>query len=174
MLKTSKNYFFLVEENCKVLDDKVYEIFIDTSKKTGIEALMWPRGSINKKLPFEEDPYIQYWSDFVSSFSMFTRNAVKRVGFMDEEMPANTWQDLEYAKRIGDVGLGTPFGIFAAPRGIDQYFEITKPKNEFKNLKQMDEALKHWEKKEGEDFPINIAKEKQAQQAENASITEMV
>ena len=156
MLASDKDYFFLVEDNCKVLDPKVYDIFIDVSKKTGIEALMWARGSINKKINFNDDPYIDYYSDFVSSFSMFTRNAVEKVGFMDEDMPKNTWQDLEYAKRIGDVGLSTPFGMFASPKDIDKYFEIDKPKDEFKNLKEMDTALRYWEAKSGADFPIEI------------------
>ena len=173
MLKTDKDYFFLIEENCKVLDTKIYDIFIDVSQKTGIETLMWPRGAVNKKLEFEEDPHIHYWSDFASSFAMFTRNIVEKVGFMDEDMPENTWQELEYAKRIGDAGLSTPFGIFAAPKNIDEYFEITKPKDEFKNLKQMDEALTYWEKKNFEDFPINIVKESQKFK-ENAPITEML
>jgi hypothetical protein len=172
-LTTDKDYFFLIEDNCKVLDNKVYQIFIDTSKKTGIEALMWARGSLNKRLPFGDDPHVDYWSDFVSSFSMFTRNVVEKAGFMDEKMPPNTWQDLEYAKRIGDMGLSSPFGVFAAPKDVDEYFSITKPKDEFKNLKQLDEALVYWEQKAGDEFPINIVKEKEKLQ-ENAPITEMI
>jgi hypothetical protein len=173
MLKSDKDYFFIVEDNCKVLDDKVYQIFIDTSKKTGIGALMWPRGSLNKKINFDDDPYIEYWTDFVSSFSMFTREAVEKAGLMDEVMPPNTWQDLEYAKRIGDMGLSTPFGMFAAPKDIDKYFEITKPKDEFNNIKQLDEALTYWEHKAGDEFPINIVKENEKLQ-ETAPIKEMI
>src|SRR4030042_576007 len=117
---------------------------------------MWARGDINKRIPFDEDRYIQYYSDFVSSFSMYTRKAVVAAGFFDEEMPKNTWQELEYVKRIGDVGLGTPFGIFAAPRGVDNYFQIANPKREYKNLEELDKALKYWESKNIEDFPIEI------------------
>ncbi len=159
MLQSDKDYFFLVEENCRVIDDKIYDIFIETSKKTGIEALMWANGTPNKRISFDEDASIEYFSDFSPSFVMFTRNAVESVGFMDEEMPANTWQDLEYAKRIGDLGLSTPFGMFASPRSIDRYFEITKPKDEFKNLVEMDKALRYWEAKSSEDFPIELKKE---------------
>lgn len=154
-LRSPYNYFFLVEENCKVLDDDVYDKFIEVSKATGIEALMWARGDVNKKLPFDDDRYIQYYTDFASAFSMFTRNAVETVGLMDEKMPPNTWQDIEYAKRIGDAGLSSPFGIFAAPRGVDNYFEIT-PNETYKNVAQLDEALKYWEAKDLEDFPIEI------------------
>lgn len=172
MLKTDKDYFFLVEDNCKVLDDQVYEKFIETSEATGIHALMWARGGINKRIGFDEDRYIQYYTDFVSSFSMFTRKAVEKVGFFDEKMPPNTWQELEYAKRIGDVELGTPFGLFAAPRGVDQYFEITTPKDEFKNLKQMEEALQYWESKDLEDFPIDVKRNKEVMRVQ--PITEMI
>jgi len=155
MLQSGEDFLFLVEENCKVLDPKIYDIFVATSHKTGIEALMWGRGSINKRLEFNDDPYIDYFTDFVSSFMLFTRNAVQKVGLFDEEMPSNTWQELEYAKRIGDAGLSTPFGMFASPKNVDQYFSITTPKNEFKNLDKMEEGLKYWEDKSDE-FPINI------------------
>ena len=159
-LKSDKKYIFLIEENCEVIDDSVYQKFIDTSDATGIEALMWSRGDVNKRLPFDDDKWIQYYQDFVSSFTMFTRKAVETVGFMDEEMPANTWQELEYAKRIGDKELSTPFGMFASPRGIDNCFKITKPLKEYKNIGQLDEALKYWESKQLEDFPIEIKSEK--------------
>ena len=168
-LKSPYNYFFLVEENCEVLDPSVYDKFIEVSDLTDINALMWARGGLNKMIPFEDDRYIQYWSDFVSSFSMYTRKAVETVGLMDDKMPPNTWQELEYAKRIGDAGLSTPFGMFASPRGVDSCFRITKPKEEFKNLKALDEALEYWENKQFEDFPIQIKRKPEAK-----PITEML
>lgn len=159
MLATDNRYFFLVEENCKVLDDKIYQIFIDTYEKTGIEALMWPRKEMNSQVNYHDDKYIDYWSDFVPSFIFLTRNAVEIVGFMDEKMPENTWQDIEYAKRIGDAGLSTPFGMFASPKNIDQYFDIGKPPEGYKNLEKMHEALLYWEGKDGDDFPIEVKDE---------------
>lgn len=161
-LKSDKKYIFLIEENCKVVDDSVYQKFIEASEATGIHALMWARQDVNKRLPFDDDKWIQYYADFVSSFSMFTKEAVETVGFMDEEMPPNTWQDLEYAKRVGDKELSTPFGMFAAPRGIDNCFKITKPEKEYKNIGELDAALKYWESKQLEDFPIEI-KNKEAE-----------
>lgn len=158
MLASDRDYFFLIEENCKVLDEKVYDKFIEASQKTGVEALMWARGAINNRLSFDDDPYINYYSDFASNFSMFTRNVVETVGYFDEKMPKNTWQELEYAKRIGDAGLSTPFGTFAGPKGVDSMLEVTQPKEEFKNLTEMDEALDYWQNKDIEGFPINMKK----------------
>lgn len=161
MLASDCDYFFLVEDNCKVKDVKIYNIFIEAYKKTGIEAMMWGKGSVNKRIEFDQDQYIEYYTDFSPAFVMFTRNAVEKAGFFDEEMPKNTWQDLEYAKRIGDLGLSSPFGQFVSPKNIDEYLEITKEKDEFKNLKEMDEALKYWEAKSGDDFPIEIKEAEQ-------------
>jgi GT2 family glycosyltransferase len=155
-LKSKKDYIFLIEDNCKILDDSIFDKFIEVSQKTGIEALMWAYGSENQRVNFNDDPYIEYFADFSTGFVMFTRNAVEKVGFMDEEMPENTWQDLEYAKRIGDMGLSTPFGMFASPKDINTYLKITKTKDEFKNLERMEDALKYWEAKDNEDFPIEI------------------
>jgi hypothetical protein len=160
MLKSDSDYFFLIEDNCKVKDTKVFQKFIDTSKATGIEALMWGKGGINRRIDFNEDPHIDYYTDFAPAFCMYTRNAVEKAGYFDEVMPHNTWQELEYAKRIGDKELSTPFGMFAAPKNIDGMLELTKEKNEFANVKQMDEALNYWEKKQLEDFPIEIKKKR--------------
>lgn len=166
-LKSSYDYFFLIESNCKVKDDSVYSKFIETSQKTGIEALMWGNGGINKKVDFNDDPYIYYYSDFATAFTFYTRNAIEKAGLLDEVMPANTWQELEHAKRIGDIGLSTIFGMNASPRGIDDMLEIIEPKDEFRNLKQMEEALRYWENKD-EEFPIVIKK------PENKKIMEMI
>lgn len=169
-LKTNKDYFFLVESNCKVYDDSVYDKFIKVSQATGIEALMWGEGGPNRKLDFNDDTYIYYYSDFPTAFVMYTRNAIEKAGFFDEKMPANTWQELEHTKRIGDAGLSTPFGQFAGPKDITE-LELIFKKDEFRNLKQMDEALTYWAKEGGADFPIEIRDKKQQ---ESKPVIEMI
>lgn len=156
MLASDKDYFFLVEDNCKVLDDKIYDIFIDISKKTGVECLNWARKDTNKKIDFDQDKYIEYYMDFPSSFVMFTRNSIETVGFFDESMPENTYQDMELAKRIGDAGLSTPFGKFASPKDIEQYFEITPAPEGYRNTSKLNDAMSYWEEKDGADFPIRL------------------
>jgi hypothetical protein len=168
-LKSGKDYFFLIESNCKVLDDRIFQKFIDVSKATGIEVLVWGEGGVNRRLPFDDDPYVNYYSDLTTAFVMYTRHAIEVVGLLDEQMPPNTWQELEHAKRIGDKELSTPFGMFAGPKDITE-LELVGEKNEFTNLKQMDEALKYWEDKDLEDFPIEIKRKPQTVQP----ITEML
>lgn len=156
-LKSPYDYFFLIEDNCKILDENIYNKFIDTCEKTGIQALMWGEGGLNKKLDFDDDPNIYYYSDFATAFTMYTRTSIEKVGLMDEVMPANTWQELEHSKKIGDAGLSTPFGMNASPKGVDGMLELTYNKMDFVNIKAMDEALTYWAEKEGEEFPIEIA-----------------
>jgi hypothetical protein len=170
-LKTDKNYFFLVEDNCEVLDPSIYEKFIQTSQKTGIEALMWGEGGENRRLPFDKDPYIDYYADFAPAFTMYTRNAIEKVGLFDEDMPPNTWQVLEHAKRIGDKELSSPFGTFASPKDITE-LKLTKNKDEFKDLSQMEKGLRYWEAKDDE-FPIDI-KGKKKEVMKTQPITEMI
>jgi hypothetical protein len=170
-VKSDFDYIFLIESNCKVLDESIYDKFINVSEKTGIEVLCWGEGGLNKRLPFDDDPYIDYYTDLASAFVMYTRHAIKEVGFLDEKMPPNTWQELEHAKRIGDKGLSTPFGMFASPKGITE-LKLTSNKDEFENLEQMEEALKYWESRDQEDFPIQI-KDKPKQIFSNQPITEM-
>jgi hypothetical protein len=169
-LKSPYNYFFLVEDNCQVSSSDIYEKFIEVSKVTGIEALMWGEGGVNKRLPFDEDPYIDYYTDFTTAFVMYTRHAIEKVGILDENMPPNTWQELEHAKRVGDNEMSTPFGMFASPKNITE-LKLISQKDEFKNLKQMEEALTYWENKDLEDFPIDI---KEKPQIKTEQITEMI
>lgn len=156
-IKSDKEYIFLIESNCEVLDESIFDKFINASEKTGIEVLCWGEGGLNKRLPFDDDPYIDYYSDLAPAFVMYTRHAIEEVGLMDEKMPPNTWQELEHAKRTGDKGFSTPFGMFASPKRIIE-LKLAFPKDEFKNMKAMEEALKYWETKDGEGFPIEVKK----------------
>ena len=45
-------------------------------------------------------------------------------------------------------------------------------KDEFKNLKQMEEALQYWESKDLEDFPIDVKRNKEVMRVQ--PITEMI
>lgn len=154
-IKSSKDYFFLIENNCKILDNDVFNLFIDTYQKTGISALMWGKATPNRKIDLLKDPYVEYYTDFSPTFMFFTREAVLKVGLMDEKMPTNTYQELEYAKRIGEKGLSTPFGLFASPKDIDKYFKLKFSRDEFVNRPQMDEALNYWEDKDSE-FTVTL------------------
>ena len=164
-LKSIYDHFFLVEDIIKVNDDNIYQRFIETHQKTGIHCLMWANAVPNKRVEFNEDKNIDYWSDFAPCFTYYTREAIEKVGLFDEEMPNNTWQDVEHAKRIGDVGLSTPFGMFASPK-IVFGLEVTDDRGKWINRLKMDEGLTYWENKGAEDFPIQVKREK--------PITEMI
>ncbi len=153
-LKSDKKYLFLIEENCKVLNEEIYQKFIDCYQKTGIHCLMWYGGSPNRQVEFYDDPNIDYWSDFSPAFAFYTREALEKAGLMDEKMPANTYQELEHAKRIGDLGLSTPFGMFASPKGTEKMLRVEG----FRRINNLEakKALDYWESKDEDEFPISV------------------
>jgi len=154
-LKSPYNHFFLVEDIVNVKNDSVYQKFIDTAERTGIECLMWAKAVPNKNIVFDDDKNIEYWADFAPCFVYYSRSSIEKVGLLDEEMPANTWQEIAHAKKIGDLGLSTPFGMFASPRNITE-LEVTDDRGKWINRGKIDEAITYWESKDSEDFPIQV------------------
>lgn len=158
-LNSPYNDFFLIESCVEIKNNTIFEKFIETNRKTGINCLMWPECIPNKQIEFREDPYINYWADFAPCFTYYTRESIKKVGLFDEDMPSNTWQEVEHAKRIGDAGLSTPFGMFASPKNIVG-LEVTEDRGKYINRVKMEEGLIYWENKDQEDFPIKVKKQK--------------
>lgn len=158
-LKSPYKHFFLIENCVKVENDLIFDKFIETSQKTGIHCLMWANAVPNKRVEFNEDKNIDYWSDFAPCFTYYTREAIEKVGLFDEKMPPNTWQEIEHAKRIGDAGLSTPFGMFASPKNMFG-LSVTEDRGKYQNKAKMEEGLVYWENKDQEDFPIKVQKKK--------------
>ena len=167
-VRSSKDAVFLVEDNCQIVNDGIYQKFIDCHQKTGIHALMWGKGTPNKRLEFDEDRNLEYWADFSPVFTFYTKEAIKKAGFFDEEMPPNTYQEMEHAKRIGDAELSTPFGMFASPQGIENMLSIESPRKI--NHAEAEKALIYWEEKDGNSVTLSMRDDLVKMQ----SITEMI
>lgn len=154
-LKSSHDHFFLVEDIVKVNDENIYQKFIDTAEKTGINCLMWANCIPNQRIDFNDDKNIEYWADFGPCFTYYSRKAIEKAGLFDENMPHNTLQEMYLAKTIGDLGLSTPFGMFASPKNVFG-LEMTDDRGKWLNKAMIDKALDYWESKDGEDFPIDV------------------
>lgn len=157
LLKQLKDYedIFLIEDCVDIIDDDVFEYFIDTRKKTGFECLMWGKAFPgNKKLKYD-DSLVEYYTDFATPFSYYTDKVIKTVGYMDEKMPPNTWEEYEHVKRIGDMGFAPPFGIFVSPKFASNYLEVNeKIKDKYSDIDpvKMKKGLEYWTKKDGDEF----------------------
>jgi GT2 family glycosyltransferase len=131
------DYIFLIEDDTVVLDNNVFDQYINTSKETGIQHFNYGPGSpFNRKQSVQFDLHNRHELDQDSTpapikvidygkgtkvslfhhvagmFSFFTRRVIDEVGYIDEEY-YNAWEHVDHTYRIIKSNLHPPFWYFA-------------------------------------------------------------
>lgn len=132
------DYIFIIEDDMIVLDDTVFEKYIQASKVSGIQHFNYGPGSpFNRKQTIsnfdlhnrhlldqhsEPNPklVIEYGNDIkvslfehtVAMFSFFTRKVLEEVGLIDENY-YNAWEHVDHTYCIIKAGYHPPFWWFA-------------------------------------------------------------
>lgn len=98
---TTEDYLFIIEDDIKVLDNDVFNRYIDVSNKYSI-----PHMNFNR--PVEEAGEVVYnfnkdvkVSERVHGcFQFFTRRCLEKVGLMNTNLCHNCWEHIEHTARI--------------------------------------------------------------------------
>ena len=131
------DYIFLLEDDMLILDNSVFEKYIEAHKASGIHHFNYGPGSpFNRKqniqfdlhnrheLDQHSDPnprkIIDYGNNVkvslfqhtVAMFSFFTREVLDVVGYIDEDF-YNAWEHVDHTYRIIKAGYHPPFWYFA-------------------------------------------------------------
>jgi GT2 family glycosyltransferase len=131
------DYIFLLEDDMLILDESVFQKYIEAYKKSGIHHFNYGPGSpFNRKqniqfdlhnrheLDQHSDPnprmIIDYGNDVkvslfehtVAMFSFFTRKVLTEVGYIDEDF-YNAWEHVDHTYRIIKAGYHPPFWYFS-------------------------------------------------------------
>jgi hypothetical protein len=153
-------YIFLVRDYVKVLDPTVYARFVLTSQKTGFECMgLASYEPSNQKIIYTRDSWVDYWQYPSSDFLFFTQNAIQKAGYLNENFPSDTWEDVEHIKRVGDLGLTAPFGYFVGIKNERRYLSVdieVKQKQTLESIKRHNEfkkATEYWQSLNVAGFP---------------------
>jgi len=139
------DYIFLLEDDMLILDNNVFEKYIEAYKASGIHHFNYGPGSpFNRKQNIQFDLHnrheldqhsepkprkvVDYGNDIkvslfehtVAMFSFFTREVLDEVGYIDEDF-YNAWEHVDHTYRIIKAGYHPPFWYFADLYGSHNY-----------------------------------------------------
>ena len=131
------DYIFIIEDDMLIKDQTVFKQYIEASKVSGIQHFNYGPGSpFNRKqkikdfdlhnrhlLSQDTDPNPKLILDYkickialyehtVAMFSFFTREIIKKVGYIDEQF-YNAWEHVDHTYCIIKAGYHPPFWWFA-------------------------------------------------------------
>ena len=132
------DYIFVLEDDMIVLDNLVFQQYIDACLASGIHHFNYGPGSpFNRKqkiknfdlhnrheleqhsepkprlvIDYGNDIKVSLFQHTVAMFSFFTRECIDEVGYFDERF-YNAWEHVEHTYRIIKAGLHPPFWYFA-------------------------------------------------------------
>lgn len=162
---------FLVEDDMEILREDVFQKYIDTGKKTGLEHLNFgfhgrlnkPNGKPNPEVKEINGEKIFINRNLVGSFSYYTRNCIEQTGYFDEKFH-NAFDHVDHTYRISLLGLTTPFWAFADIYKSYDYIkeQVTTADSVIRGTEatlQLLKAQEYFKEKHGE-YASNIKREK--------------
>jgi GT2 family glycosyltransferase len=124
LLDKGCDHIFLIEDDIYIKDPSVFEKYIETSKKTGIQHFNFSQhGMMNKAWPEAKLPNPRIIIDYdgvklplyphcVGAFSYYTRKCLETVGSMDERY-FNACEHVDHTYEIIKAGMHPPYWYFA-------------------------------------------------------------
>ena len=131
------DYIFILEDDMLILDNNVFNKYIEAHKASNIHHFNYGPGSpFNRKQNMEFDLHnrheldqhsepnprkiidygnnvkISLFQHTVAMFSFFTRKVIEEVGYIDEDF-YNAWEHVDHTYRIIKAGYHPPFWYFA-------------------------------------------------------------
>jgi GT2 family glycosyltransferase len=132
------DYIFLLEDDIILLDENVFDKYIETHLASGIHHFNYGPGSpFNRKqtirnfdlhnrhlldqhtepnprmvIDYDNDIKVSLFEHTVAMFSFFTKNILDKVGLIDDDY-YNAWEHVDHTYRIIKEGYHPPFWYFA-------------------------------------------------------------
>ena len=168
------DHFFIIEDDVRILKRGVFGLFVQATQLSGIHHFNfltpYQRNASRVSQKFG-DIEIFYSRILGGTFSSFTKEVVRKVGYMRPEFKGYGYEHCEYTLRVGRAGLTTGWYDFAHVRNSEEYLyhEETAPK-QFDpgltlnaNCAVLQESLQDqglvyvsWQESEGEDICLVI------------------
>jgi GT2 family glycosyltransferase len=118
MLAAGCDWLFLAEDDVVVDSPMAVLGYIEACTQSGYEHLMFHGHAPNDQV--DEDGPITYWWCGPGAWTCFTRNALDRVGLLDEAF-MNCYEHCEHALRLAEVGLTSGYQRWADATGSEHW-----------------------------------------------------
>jgi hypothetical protein len=137
LLKQGCEHIFLMEDDVEILDEKVFELYINASKATGIKHFNYGlhgnhnldylgRPNIRKTINYPNNTRINLYPNVLGAFSYYHKDVLNKVGLMDENF-YNALEHVDHTYQIIKEGFHPPFRWFADVEGSKSYLRDIVP-----------------------------------------------
>lgn len=123
LLEKGCTHIFILEDDCLVKDNGVWNYCIEFSKETGLLHFNWN----DYRYPGFMTAMFQKYSAIVSTnteanFSYFHKDFLKEIRF--DPAYKNAWEHIDLEIQGERKGFLPPFRTFVSPSGLNQYLEL--------------------------------------------------
>jgi hypothetical protein len=123
LAETDAEYIFILEDDIVISDKTVFDKYIETSEKTGIQHMNFgfsqkenldENGNplYKKIVDYPNGAKIVLTHNILGAFSMYTRECLEKVGIMNELYNENSFEHVEFTHRIALAGFAGYFWNF--------------------------------------------------------------
>lgn len=137
LLKKNCTHIFISEDDIRIKDPKVLDLYIKASEKSGLYHLNYGYHGPNNKdkngdpnprkiLPLDNDVSIALNRYVVGAFSYFRAQLLKEVGLYDKNYK-NAWEHVDHTYEIIKAGYNPPFWWFPDLADSHNYIEDLDP-----------------------------------------------
>lgn len=137
LLKQDCEHIFLMEDDIEVLNEKIFELYINASESTGIKHFNFGlhgnhnldylgRPNIRKTVNYPNNTRINFYSNVLGAFSYYHKDVLDKVGLMDESF-YNALEHVDHTYQIIKEGFHPPFRWFADVEHSQLYLKDIVP-----------------------------------------------
>lgn len=145
---------FLMEDDIQVLDSSVFDLYITTSKATGIKHFNFglhgnhnrdftgtptPRKIVN----YPDGSKVILWPNVLGAFSYYHLDALAHVGLMDEQF-YNALEHVDHTYQIIKAGYHPHFRWFADVVGAESMLQDIVPDHQQSKIRSEEDFVKNF------------------------------
>ena len=130
-------HIFLMEDDIEILNEKVFDLYINAQKSTGIKHFNFGlhgnhnldylgRPTIRTTVNYPDKIKINFYANVLGAFSYYHIDALKKVGLMDENF-YNALEHVDHTYQIIQKGYHPPFRWFADVENSKIYLKDIVP-----------------------------------------------
>ena len=161
MMAAGCDALFLLEDDIVPQSPEAIRGYVRAARKSGYQHFnfAYHAEDLTGVHPFLRTKYVSFFYSCIGAYSFYTRQAIERVGYMDEHF-INAYEHVEHTVRIIRAGLTAPFGSFADATGAPHWLRQIPGSLQQSAIRvrpdwaaRMADALAYWKQKDGIGFP---------------------
>ena len=143
-------YLFIIEDDVIILDDNVFDVYIDTANVFGIHHLNFEKVAGNEKtLKYSyEAPSghsIGFYHNPQGAFSFFNSNIIKKLGYFDENY-INAFEHIDLEYNLAKNKVAPPFWYFPDVLNSDKLLTTIDGSDEDSTITNKEKYRENWDK----------------------------